>query len=76
MNNYTITKCTHCSKPIVVNEEGTISTHGESNRTIAMDRISKGESIQSIAKDFCGYCGGLMPCGCGNPRPQDGLPSA
>lgn len=76
MNNYTITKCTYCRKPIVVNDIGDIKVHGGANADQVMDRIRGGETITEIAKDFCDRCGNEMPCGCSNPRPQDGLPSA
>ena len=76
MNTYVMTRCSNCSEAIVVSERGTIMAHGATNANEVIRRICLGEVLTSIAKDFCGYCGGKMPCGCDNPSPQNGLPSA
>ncbi len=55
MNNYELTKCS-CGKVVVSSVEGTVKVAGSYNFDLALERLTSGESIDSVANSFCSYC--------------------
>jgi hypothetical protein len=43
--------------------------HGGENYQKAEQLLLFGE-LKEVAKKFCSYCGGFIPCGCGHEEPQ------
>ncbi len=72
MNAYTLMQCPYCDKVIELGGEDTLTVmvHGAKNVQEITDRIKKGEPMFRIAPDFCGNCGGKLPCGCNDPQAQ------
>lgn len=56
MNIYEVGKCDRCHEPILVSESGTIKVSCADDLEVVMKRIKRGESLKSIAKDYCSYC--------------------
>ena len=56
MNNYEVTKCTKCSEVIITSEVGTVKVAGEKELGRIITRLSQGESLDDVAKDYCSYC--------------------
>jgi len=83
MNVYYATICENCKKPTAMNVK--IMVHGADNLNLAMKLLERqlveteGVNIHEVdieqlvievKKQFCGYCGGHMPCGCPKPYSQ------
>ena len=55
MNNYEVAQC-KCGEVIVVSETGTIKVAGWKALKDVVDRLERGESLETVAKDYCSYC--------------------
>lgn len=68
-NAYQITVCEHCDKPTDCTRS--IMVHRAANFALAAALLSdRKNTFKMVAKQFCGHCGGHLPCGCGHPTPQ------
>jgi len=67
-NVYNVGICPICKAPIEL--EDTVMVEGSDNYELAIRMLADGKSVQEVQKEFCGYCGGHIPCGCPSPCPQ------
>jgi len=74
-NIYEFTRCACCQKATLASDEGVVRIRGALHIEEVRSRIDLGESMETIAADFCDYCGGKFPCGCKHPTPQSGAPT-
>jgi len=47
-----------------------VMVHGAENYEKAVNMFKNGMTMNEVQKEFCGFCGGKLPCGCSNPYPQ------
>lgn len=69
MNIYNVLKCYNCGKIITLDGGETVMVSGADNLKKAAEMLME-HNIDYVKKKFCANCGGLLPCGCLNPRPQ------
>lgn len=73
MNVYVISECEHCGRFTAADRSFIV--HGSENLRKAEELKALGLSLDEIAQQFCGHCGGHVPmteteCGCGNLQRQ------
>jgi len=69
-NVYDVVKCPHCSYGIVPENHDKVMVHGSENLARVLSLMEQGIPMKEIKSKFCRFCGGYMPCGCKNPKPQ------
>jgi len=48
-----------------------VMVHGADNFGLAVGMLKEGLPMGTVRRQFCGNCGGRLPCGCSNPHPQE-----
>lgn len=56
MNNYEVTQCPYCKKPIVTSEHGTVKVCGAEGLLNVLDMLKQGMTLEQVGKQYCGYC--------------------
>lgn len=68
-NVYHIAMCSHCDRPIDCTQN--IMVHRAVNFEKAAKLLNEPKNtFEMVARQFCAYCGGHIPCGCDHPDPQ------